>query len=346
MQTVTVIVPACNAGDFLDRCLTNLANSEHPIHQCILVDDASTVPVATDVLTRYGIPGSVMRLETRTGPARARNLGAIAATGRILLFIDSDVAIHADAVGRIVARFAEGDVAAVFGSYDNSPSEPTLVSQFRNLLHCYVHHQGRPNATTFWSGCGAVRREVYFACRGFDAAFRVPGIEDIEFGGRMHAAGYRIELDPKIQATHMKRWRLWPMIYTDIRHRGTAWTRLLLSRGGAWPDDLNLTYRHRVSAVLAMLAIPITILALGLVDRPGWIAAVVVWLSFIALNAGFLRFLARCRGIGFAVASLPLYLLYYHCCVISLIMGFAIHFSGMFKYTVGHGLLDSESGAE
>ena len=38
------------------------------------------------------------------------------------------------------------------------------MARFKNLTHHYVHQQGRPEAGTFWAGCGAVRRS---ALRGY-----------------------------------------------------------------------------------------------------------------------------------------------------------------------------------
>ena len=51
------------------------------------------------------------------------------------------------------------------------PTAPGLVSRFRNLLHHYTHQKGpfrdvaRP-AHTFWTGCGAIRRDLFLAIAG------------------------------------------------------------------------------------------------------------------------------------------------------------------------------------
>ena len=127
----------------------------------------------------------------------------------MIFFLDADVAIHDDTLSRVVARFeADPGLAALFGSYDDSPTAPDLVSQFRNLLHHYVHQQGefvaeaRP-ARTFWTGCGAIRRHVFLDYGGFDPQlYRRPAIEDIELGYRLTRAGCRIQLVRDIQATH------------------------------------------------------------------------------------------------------------------------------------------------
>jgi hypothetical protein len=39
------------------------------------------------------------------------------------------------------------------------------------MHHC-VHQSGREKASTFWAGCGAIRREVFMPAGGFDEGYR------------------------------------------------------------------------------------------------------------------------------------------------------------------------------
>ena len=183
------------------------------------------------------------------GPAAARNIGARRATGSVLIFVDSDVIVHHDAFTRIQAAFAaDPELVAVFGSYDDVPSSHGAVSTFRNLLHHYVHQSSPGTATTFWAGLGAVRTDAFLAVGGFDSArFPVSSVEDIELGLRLAAAGGQIALDPAIQGTHLKRWRLWDMLVTDLVHRGTPWIALMLDRGPQ-AARLNLSGRNGLAA--------------------------------------------------------------------------------------------------
>ena len=183
MKTLSVVIPATNRPDTLERCLDAIRRATDPPEEVIVVDEPAGV-----------------------GPASARNAGATKASGSILVFVDSDVLVHPDAFTRIRAAFTrDPDVCAVFGSYDDAPSAHGVVSTFRNTLHHYVH-QGSPGAaTTFWAGLGAVRRDAFAAVDGFDDwRFRVPSVEDIELGLRLAAAGGHIRLDPSIQGTHLK----------------------------------------------------------------------------------------------------------------------------------------------
>ena len=115
-QQLSVIIPVYNGGDHLDRALTLLGFSEAPPLECIVVDDGSTDD-SVAIAKRHG--ATVLSTEGRCGPARARNIGAEAAKGAILLFIDSDVAVYPETLSKVLAEFAaDPDLDAVMGSYD------------------------------------------------------------------------------------------------------------------------------------------------------------------------------------------------------------------------------------
>jgi GT2 family glycosyltransferase len=234
------------------------------------------------------------------GPAEARNAGAMRAAGSILIFVDSDVVPHADAFTRIRAAFdADDALAAVFGSYDDVPSAHGLVSTFRNMLHHYVHHSAPGEATTFWAGLGAIRREAFVAVDGFDGRrYDRPSVEDIELGLRLTAAGRKIRLDPQIRGTHLKRWTLQSMLLTDLLHRGKPWTALMLERGPQ-AARLNLRGTHGVAAAAFTLA-----LAAGVLRRPRLAAPLAA--AYLAINRRFYALMLRQAGVGGAAAAVAL----------------------------------------
>ena len=150
-----------------------------------------------------------------------------------------------------VAFFEDRELDALIGSYDDDPSSQDFLSQYRNLMHCFVHQTGRRDAFTFWSGCGAVRRDLFLQCSGFDERYRRPAIEDIELGYRMAAEGRKMILDPDLQVKHLKRWTFWGLVKTDVLDRGIPWTELIL-RDQQMANDLNLQLSQRVSVALSM----------------------------------------------------------------------------------------------
>ncbi len=254
MPSISVVIPAYNAAGYLEQCLRNLSRSTCADFECIVVDDGSTDATA-EVARRWG--ARVISTDGRRGPAHARNLGAQTATGDILFFIDSDVSVYPGTIARVLEDFEqEPGLAAVIGSYDDSPGSDDFLSQYRNLMHCYVHQTGHRQASTFWSGCGAIRRTVFQEHQGFDESYGRPAIEDIELGYRLTAAGCRMLLDRHLLVKHHKRWSLWNVVRTDILDRGIPWTELIL-RDQKLPNDLNVQLSQRVSVALVFLMVGI-----------------------------------------------------------------------------------------
>lgn len=247
---ISVVIPVHNSEKYLRACLTHLAQSTLPSFECIVVDDGST-DASADVARRFG--AKVLSTGGRRGPAYARNLGAQAASGDLLFFIDSDVCVHSDTLARIRADFeSDEQLDALMGSYDDAPGSQDFVSLYRNLMHCFVHQNSREQACTFWSGCGAIRRQLFLEQSGFDESYGRPAIEDIELGYRLFRANKKLMLDKQLQVKHLKRWTLWTLIRTDIWDRGIPWTELIL-RDRSMPNDLNLQLSQRVSVALVFL---------------------------------------------------------------------------------------------
>ena len=252
---ISVVIPVFNSERYLRQCLDHLKRSTFTEYECIVVDDGSTDGSAA-VAAEYG--ATVLQTGRRSGPAYARNLGAKTARGEILFFIDADVCVAAHTLGRVNANF-EGDpqLAAVMGSYDDSPASKDFLSLYKNLMHCYVHHNSRHEACTFWSGCGAIRRSIFLEHSGFDESYDRPAIEDIELGYRLSRAKNKLVLDPSISVKHLKKWSFFGLVKTDILDRGVPWTELIL-RDRHLPNDLNLQLSQRVSTALVFLLIGIT----------------------------------------------------------------------------------------
>lgn len=242
----SVVIPARNAQDILRACLERIGKSRSCPYEIIVVDDGSTDETAR-VAIEMG--ARVIQLDKSMGPAAARNRGTADARAEIVVFIDADVLVETTTLSRLVEVLREADYDAVFGSYGLTPAAVNLISQYKNLLHHHMHQHAHPEASTFWSGCGAVRRERFLQLGGFDEGFRRPCIEDIEFGTRLKGSGGKIRLAPDIQVTHTKHWTLSSVVRTDFFDRALPWTRLILKQQ-SFPNDLNLKMSQRICVVI------------------------------------------------------------------------------------------------
>jgi GT2 family glycosyltransferase len=282
MAKLTAIVPATNSPPTLPLCVAAIREADEPPEELVVVADP---PWAS--------------------PAAARNEGGRVATGDVLVFVDSDVRVHADAFSRIRRKFeADPTLTAVFGSYDDNPPPGGTVSTFRNLLHHHVHQQSPGPAATFWAGLGAIRRRAFLEIGGFDERrFRTASVEDIELGMRLAAAKQRIELDPNIQGTHFKQWTLRDMLYTDVFRRGVPWVALLLASQSP-STTLNLGWRHRLSAASSVAAVG------ALAGRRVKLAGAALC-ALVALNARYYGLLLRRLGPARAAVGVALHVLHH-----------------------------------
>lgn len=304
---LSIVVPVYNGEAHLKRCLYALLASDFRGYEIIIVDDGSTDGSAALCRAR-GI--NVVRLASRRGPAAARNCGAARSRGEVILFVDADVLVRRDTLTSIIAFFREKkNVAALFGSYDDEPAAENFVSQYKNLLHHFIHQRSSKQAATFWAGCGAIRREAFEAVGGFDeTTYGRPSIEDIELGTRLCRKGFTIILDKELQVKHLKRWTLSSVLRTDIFDRALPWSKLI-AEGGDVIDDLNLRVTDRISAALSGLAVALLVLsyfnAALLVGTLASLAAVFL------LSLRFQRFFWERRGGWFSAGAFAMLVLYY-----------------------------------
>jgi glycosyltransferase involved in cell wall biosynthesis len=306
--SISVIVPVYNGEKFLAKCLDALRASSYQSFELIVVDDGST-DTSAEIATEKG--ARVIQTHRRqSGPAVARNLGVEEARGDIVLFVDADVVVRPNTLAQVADDFINHpEIAALFGSYDDEPAEKNFLSQYRNLLHHFVHQQANSQAATFWAGCGAIRREAFLAVGGFDGVqYPQPSIEDIEIGYRLRGMGFSILLDKEICVKHLKRWEVGSMLRADIFCRAFPWSKLIL-KSGKMVNDLNLKHTERICAGLILLSILLVPL---IFIKPAILLLILAFqASVIALNYKLYLFFLRRKGLLFAASAFPWHGLYY-----------------------------------
>jgi glycosyltransferase involved in cell wall biosynthesis len=304
--TISVVMPAYNCCTLIDRSLAPLLEMrrEGEICEIIVVDDGSTDGTA-DVAASLDV--RLVSTGGRCRQAAARNLGARAARGDILWFVDADVVAKADAARQVLQALANRNCTAVFGSYDDSPTAQNFLSQYKNLVHHHYHQNIRRDVSTFWAGCGAVWKDAFLAVGGFDAD--IPGaIEDIELGYRLRAAGGRIRQAPELQGTHLKVWTFRRLMITELRDRAIPWSFLLLSRARLG-DELNVAVTERIRALVACLGFAMLVASLaGFVSW--WMPVILIVIAFAA-NLELFALFQRRNGLLFAIGGMLFHQFYY-----------------------------------
>jgi len=233
LSGVEVVVPAYRSRH-LAGCLEALA----PL-KATVVDDGSPDPV----------DGAHVRLPVNRGPAAARNAGLAATTAPIVAFVDSDVAVGAETLGRLASMLdADPSLAAV---------APRVLPSGSRLDVGPRPGAVRPGARTSYlpSTVLVVRRAAIEAVGGFDENLRVG--EDVDLVWRLVAAGFWVRYVPELSATHQEP-PTWIARLDRSRRYGTA----------AGP----LARRHP-SAPLSPPLVPTAAVALALTGRQRLAAA-------------------------------------------------------------------------
>lgn len=306
--TISIIMPVYNGIGFVEKSLPPLFSmlKNNEVIELIVIDDGSKDESMT-IAKEFG--ARVLESGGRKGPAAARNIAAEQAMGDIVWFVDADVVVRSDAVIELKKAFDKEEVVAVFGSYDDTPPAQNFLSQYKNMIHHYYHQQASRNASTFWSGCGAVRRKEFLELGGFDVEqFKHPSVEDIELGYRLKAAGGLISLIPELQCSHLKVWRFFNLIHTEFFRRAIPWSRLML-RQKQMTNDLNVGVGERIRAALAILLV--LLILLFLLGFLTWWIPLGASVAVLITNSKFISFFNRRKGFLFTCGGFLYHQFYY-----------------------------------
>ncbi len=195
LPEVSIIIPVMNRADELRRCLTSLSQLTYPHEklQIIVVDDGSSDD-SPDVAREFGallVPsGGVGR-----GPAAARNVGASAAEGEILAFIDSDCSASPDWLCQLIPAFNESSMAAVGGQVDGMCTE-SAVDRYEAVMSSLSissrERVGNSGSDTFYlPSCNLlVRQSAFKGVGGFDDSMHVG--EDVDLTWRLRDRHFSI----------------------------------------------------------------------------------------------------------------------------------------------------------
>jgi GT2 family glycosyltransferase len=214
MLTCSVVIPTRMRAHLLGRVLDSLAGQS--VEEIVVVNDgadAGTRDLAARYRSRHEIKW--IFLDEREGAARARNVGATAARGDVIVFLDDDTTASPDFIDHHLAWHREasaGERVVVLGkgieSYDVEPQtwiEGFMRDEVERGLRSHEERLLRRGAdfeSAVWIGLDtSIRRDVFIALGGFDPLL-VGSQEDVELGARALGEGVRFVYEPRAVACH------------------------------------------------------------------------------------------------------------------------------------------------
>lgn len=287
LPRASVIVPTFNSDSTIPECLRALLRQESAaIYEVIVADDGSS---DATVLTASQFAGVRILRGTHSGPATARNSGARAARGEILLFTDSDCAPAENWLRAMLVPFSDDPTrtVGVKGVYRTRQTE--LMARFVQLEYeeKYLRMSRARSIDFVDTYSAAYKRDAFLANGGFDESFPSASVEDQEFSFRLAEKGMKMVFASDAIVYHRHVTTM--LAYARRKFRIGYWKVRVHRRhpGKAWEDaHTPPTLKAQVGLIFA-----------------------VALASFAAVFYPYFWYLVLCLAFAFVLSAMPLLLL-------------------------------------
>lgn len=161
MPHISIIIPAHNEEDYLQKTLRSIKNQTYQNYEVIVVTNGCTDKTEEIVKKRVNNKLKMLSL-SKPNVSRARNYGAGKAEGEILLFLDADTCLVPDALQKIKEQFtSQFKVATTKVKPDSAELKYKAAMWLKNTYNSIGLYQGS-------SGTLICRREDFDKVNGYN----------------------------------------------------------------------------------------------------------------------------------------------------------------------------------
>ncbi len=304
-RLVSVVIPNRNGAAVLAECLRAAFASDHPRFEVVVVDDCSD-DGSVEIIERF--PCKLVRLREHGGVSKARNAGAAAASGELLVFIDSDCLLRPDSLSIADAAYGDRRDLVLGGTYTPRPYDRDFFSGFQSV---FVHHfETKREAPDYVAAHAMVVDARLFAASGgfIEGSFIgvAASVEDVELSHRLRRRGVELRMEPRLLVQHVFRFSLRRSLANAVK-KARYWTMYSMDRRDLLDDSGAASVELKASVALSFAQASLLVLAAA--ARTPWplaaaapLGALELWLSRRLVAAW-----REARGAGFAVLATTYY---------------------------------------
>ena len=204
---ISVIVPVYNDPEGIRETLHSMVKQSYEVedYEVLVVDNGST-DATPEVIREFAADHQQVevRFEREVqGSYAARNRGIEASEGDVLAFVDADMTVGEDWLAAVDRSMRTHDAPYVGCDVDVViEGNETLAAQY-NQANAFPVAQYMENDNFAPTCCLVARRELFTDVGVFDERLVSGG--DVEFGQRVHRAGYDQRFEPNVVLTHPAR---------------------------------------------------------------------------------------------------------------------------------------------
>jgi glycosyltransferase involved in cell wall biosynthesis len=241
MPRVSVIIPAFNAEEHLEEALRSVRSQTYDDWEIVVCDDCSTDATA-ELALAFGDRLTLVRTETNSGPAVARNLAIAHSSGELLTLLDADDYLLPAYLERQVSLYdsyktERGSVGIVACNAAVLRADGLRAETYMDIVRCprEVTLLRLLQANLISPGALVPRRAVD-EVGGFCP--ELSRTQDFDLWIRIVETGYRVVATREVLAVHRIRPESWSSDLGLAAHYSQMTYRRALERG-------NLTRRER-----------------------------------------------------------------------------------------------------
>jgi cellulose synthase/poly-beta-1,6-N-acetylglucosamine synthase-like glycosyltransferase/peptidoglycan/xylan/chitin deacetylase (PgdA/CDA1 family) len=217
---VSVLVPAFNEAVGIEAAIRSLLASTHPVVEVIVIDDGSTDGTA-DIVEGLGLPGVRVIRQANGGKPAALNTGIRHARHEVIVMVDGDTVLEAEAITRLVRPLADPRVGGVSGN-TKVGNRGGLLGRWQHLEYVVGSNLERrlfdvaECMPTVPGAIGAFRRDLLISIGGVPTDTLA---EDTDLTMAVCRAGWRVVYEPSAVA-----WTEVPASVRQLWRQRYRWT--------------------------------------------------------------------------------------------------------------------------
>jgi glycosyltransferase involved in cell wall biosynthesis len=211
MMKVSVVIPTKNRSALLGQTIEHIETQTFPRDQyeVIVIDNDSSDDTRGVLEQKSGTyPNVKCGFQEKPGAAATRNAGLRMVSGELVLFVDDDVQAEPELIQRHVEYHEKHPGASVIGAMAipwGDTTDPFLrYLRDHRILNPYSPSNG-PIDFSYYHTCNvSTPANILLELGGFNEAFNVYGMEDIELGYRLEQRGLPMIFAPEAKALHYR----------------------------------------------------------------------------------------------------------------------------------------------